>query len=179
MRTPEDTPTDADQLIRFGTIASVDLGAARCTVSLDDDAVTGPVRWLEARMGQTRTWSPPSEGEQVLVLCPAGEIGAAVALRGLVSDAFPPPGNDLLEIMQFKDGAALSYDTDNHALAIILPNGGSLRVVAPGGVKVEGDLACTGAIKADGDVVAGTVSLQNHLTTGVTGGTGISGKPQP
>ncbi len=178
MRTPEDTPTDADQLIRFGTIASVDLAAARCTVSLDDDAVTGPVRWLETRMGQTRTWSPPSVGEQVLVLCPAGEIGAAVALRGLVSDAFPPPGDDLIEIMKFKDGAALSYDTDNHALAFVLPEGGSLRVVAPGGMTLEGDLACTGTVKADGDVVAGTISLKNHKTTGVAAGAALSGPPQ-
>lgn len=177
MRTPEDTPTDADQLIRFGTVVSVDLAAARCVVSLDDDAQTGPIRWLEMRMGLTRTWSPPSKGEQVLVLCPAGEIAAAVAMRGLVSDAFPPPDDGLIEVMRFRDGAALSYDADNHALAFVLPGGGSLRVVAPGGVQIEGDLSCTGTIAAEVDVVAAGISGKGHHHDKVQAGAALSGGP--
>jgi phage baseplate assembly protein V len=50
-----------------------------------------PIRWIERRAGRTRTWSPPSQGEQVVLLCPGGEIGAAVALRGLFSSACPAP----------------------------------------------------------------------------------------
>ena len=40
MRTPEDSETDADNLVRIGTIASVDLAAARCVVSLADGVET-------------------------------------------------------------------------------------------------------------------------------------------
>jgi phage baseplate assembly protein V len=178
MRTPEDTATDADQLIRFGAIASVDLAAARCVVELDDDALTGPIRWIEMRMGKTRTWSPPSEREQVVLLCPAGEIGAAIALRGLISDEFAALGDSLAELIEFLDGALLSYDPEGHALAFVLPGGATFRVVASGGATFEGPLHCTGDISTDGDVKAGGISLTSHKHSGVAAGGAISGGPQ-
>lgn len=58
--TPEDAPTDADALIRVGTVASFDLQSGTCTVRLDgadeggDDAVTPSVRWLHPRMGEMK-----------------------------------------------------------------------------------------------------------------------------
>lgn len=176
MRTPEDTPTDPDQLIRLGTIASVDLGAGRCVVDLDDDSATPPVRWIEMRMGRTRTWSPPSVGEQVVLLCPSGEIGAAVALRGLASDAFPAPGNSLIEFLAaWDDGAAISYDPDGHDLVITLPKGGKVTVIAPAGVGLTGDLSVTGSISATGVITSavgatGTVTAPTGQTMTVSGG---------
>ncbi|RSU73162.1 phage baseplate assembly protein V [Sphingomonas sp. S-NIH.Pt3_0716] len=183
MRTPEDAPTDADQLIRFGTIASVDLAAARCVVDLDDDSHTAPIRWIELRAGKTRTWSPPSKGEQMVVFCPAGEIGAAVALRGLSSDAFPPAGATLKELIEFEDGAIMSYDPVAHAMEIVLPAGASLAITAPGGATITGDLTingevrCTGTVTADSDVVGGGKSLKGHKHTGVQAGGAQSGAP--
>lgn len=178
MRTPEDAPTDPDQLIRFGTIASVDLAAGRCVVSLDDDSQTSTIRWVEMRAGKTRTWSPPSQGEQIILLCPGGEIGAAVALRGVASDAYPPAGNSLTEIIgQYEDGAVISYDPVAHALACVLPAGATFHVVASK-TTFDGDLDCTGTITAAQDVLAGAVSLKSHKTTGVQPGTGLSGNPQ-
>lgn len=164
-------PTDPDRLIRFGSVAAVDLAAARCTVALDEGVVSGPVRWIEPRAGATRTWSPPSVGEQVLLLCPCGEIGAGVVLRGVVCDAFPPAGDDAFEVLgAFADGARLSYDPSGHVLTFALPVGGVLRVV--------GDLAVSGKVVASGDVLAGGVSLVGHHHAGVQPGTGLSGAPQ-
>lgn len=178
MRTPEDAPTDPDKLIRFGTIASVDLAAARCVVTLDDDSQTGAIRWIEMRAGKTRSWSPPSQNEQVILLCPGGEIGAAVALRGVPSDAYPPAGNSLTEIIgQYEDGAVISYDPVAHTLACILPAGATFHVVAST-TSFDGDIACTGTITAEQDVVGGGISLKSHRTTGVQPGTGLSGGPQ-
>jgi len=177
MRTPEDTATDADQLIRFGTIATVNLAVGRCVVTLDDDSASPPIRWIEMRMGRTRTWSPPSEGEQVVLLCPAGEIGAAVALRGLASDAFGPLGDSLTEIVEFLDGARVSYDPEAHGLVIALPSGGTIRMVAPGGVRIEGDLDCTGTISAEVDVIAAGISGKGHRHDKVQTGAALSGGP--
>ena len=36
----------------------------------------------------------------------------------------------------------------------------------------------TGSLKTTGDVVAGTVSLQSHVHTGVQSGNGTTGQPQ-
>jgi phage baseplate assembly protein V len=169
MRSPQDAPTDPDQLIRFGTIASVDLGAARCVVTLDDAAATGPIRWFEARAGATRTWSPPTVGEQVMVLCAGGEIGAAVALRGIASDANPPAGNSLVENITFSDGAVLSYDPVAHTLAIILPTSAAITITAPSGISLAADVNIAGSISASGNIVAGTGATGSFSTpTGET-----------
>ncbi|WP_225206249.1 phage baseplate assembly protein V [Novosphingobium huizhouense] len=182
MRTPESTPTDPDQLIRFGSVASVDLAAGRCVVTIDEegasgDATTPPIRWIEPRAGATRTWSPPSVGEQVVLLCPAGEIGQAVALRGVSCNAYPPAGNSLAELVRFDDGAVFSYDPEAHALSVKLPAGATIEVDADGGIAIKGDIALTGKLTASDDVAAAGKSLKSHKHGGVQTGTGQTGAP--
>lgn len=177
MRTPEDTETDADGLIRLGTVASVDLAGARCTVRFDDEAESPPLRWIEARMGATRTWSPPSVGEQVLLLCPAGEIAAAVALRGIVSTANPAPGSTARELIRYPDGAEIAYDPESHELEAVLPAGASMMLVADGGITITGDITLTGKLTASDDVIAAGKSLKGHKHGGVQTGSGQTGTP--
>lgn len=177
MRTPEDVETDPDGLIRLGTVASVDLAGARCTVTYDDDVESPPLRWFETRMGATRTWSPPTEGEQVLVLCPAGEIAAGVVLRGIASTANPATGNSLRELIRFDDGAEIAYDPESHELEAVLPSGATAMLVADGGITITGDITLTGKLTASGDVVAGGISLKNHKHPGVQSGSAQTGAP--
>lgn len=47
-----------------------------------------------------------------------------------------------------------------------------------GNLHVVGRITSTGTIKSDVDVLAKTISLVNHLTTGVVPGSGVSNKPQ-
>jgi phage baseplate assembly protein gpV len=169
MRSPESTLTDPDELIRFGHVVSVDLASGKCVVEIDDNLRTGPIRWAAPRMGQTRVWAPPAVGEQVLVLCPAGEIGAAIALGGIACNAFPVPGDGVTDLVRFRDGAVLSYDPQAHVLAFALPDGGKLALT--------GDLAVSGAITAQGDVTGAGISLAAHRHGGVQGGNGQSGGP--
>lgn len=184
MRTPEDIETDPDGLIRLGAVASVDLAAARCTVKFDDETETPPLRWIEPRMGKTRCWSPPSEGEQVVLLCPAGELGGAVVLRGLVCDAFAAPDDRKIDLVKFEDGATISYDADAHELSITLPAGATTQLVSDGGITItgditlEGDVDMTGTLTASGDVVASGISLNSHTHGSVRSGSDSSGGPQ-
>lgn len=182
MRSPESTPSDPDELIRFGRIASVDLAAARCTVTLDDEgasgeAVTGPIRWVEGRAGQTRTWSPPSVGEEVVLLCPGGQLGIAVALRGLANADNPPANTTRTEMITFADGAVLSYNPEGHALALILPAGATMAIKATAGIAIEGDISLTGRLTASDDVIASGKSLKNHTHGGVQAGSSQTGAP--
>lgn len=179
MRTMQDAPTDPDQLIRLGTIASVDLASARCTVRLadGDDGETGPLPWKEGRAGETRTWSPPSIGEQVVLICAGGELGAGLVLRGLPCEAFPPVGNSLTELIRFSDGAILSYDPASHALAFTLPGGATMGIEADGGIAITGDITLTGKLTASDDVVAGGISLKSHKHGGVQAGGAQTGGP--
>lgn len=179
MRTPEDAPTDPDALARYATVASVDLAAARCTVMLDDDVESPPLPWAAPRMGATSVWLPPSLGEQVLVICPAGEIGAGIVVGAVPSDANPAPIDEPVALIRFKDGAVISYDPDASELLIQLPSGGTTVLASDGGVDIVGDVNVTGKITASDDVVAGSVSLKGHKHTGVTAGTAQSGAPAP
>lgn len=184
MRTPEDAPTDTDSLIRMGSIASVDPATGLCTVQLDDDVETPPLRWLQARAGATAIWSPPTVGEQVLLLCAGGEISAGIVLCGIASDLFPPVGADATERMRFSDGAEISYDPVAHALRAALPPGATTMLVSDGGIAVAGDIsltgniAMTGTLTADGDVIADGISLTGHLHGGVQAGSAKTGAPQ-
>lgn len=183
MRTPEDAPTDPDGLIRFGAVASVDLAGARCTVRIDDDAESPPLRWIEARMGKLRSWSPPSVGEQVVLLCPAGEIAAAVVLRGLVCEGFPAPDDTDIALLRFDDGAVIAYDPQAHELAVELPDGATASIIATGGIAIDGpvsingDVTVTGTVTASEDVLAGGKSLKTHRHGGVQAGGAQTGAP--
>lgn len=190
----EDIPADLASMIRIGTVLEVDLAEARCIVLFGDPddpdpAQTGPIRWLTPRAGLTRVWSPPSVGEQVLLVCPDGQIGAAVAITGIVQDAFPPLGSTTAEMIEFADGAKITYDPEASELVAVLPPGGTVDITADGGitlrgdVTIEGNLAVSGNVTVDQtvtaseDVIADGISLTSHRHSGVQSGSSQSGTP--
>lgn len=69
-------------LIRVGTVAALDVAAARVTVDVGG-LTTDWLPWIAGRAGATRTWSAPRPGEQVLVLVPYGDLAQAVVLPAL------------------------------------------------------------------------------------------------
>jgi phage baseplate assembly protein V len=185
-------------LIRYGTVRSVDTGHARVTVAVGD-LTTKPIPWIAPRAGTTRTWSPPSPGEQVLVLAPGGNLGAAVALTGIFYDAHSIPAEGTADnvLLAFGDGAVLLYDHAAHLLKGMLPAGGRVELTAPGGFHLVGDVGVDGTlhvtqaatfdhtihasqdISSDADVKAGDISLRQHPHDQVQPGPGLTGKPQP
>ncbi|HYD23849.1 MAG TPA: phage baseplate assembly protein V [Croceibacterium sp.] len=184
----DEEPVDPAAIFRVGTIAAVDLEAG--TVEVDTgDVRTAPIRFSTGRAGATRIWSPPTAGEQVLLLCPGGDIEGAVAIGAIAQDAFPLAGSTLRELIAFADGALIAYDPENHQLDIQLPDGAKIRMVAPGGVEIEGNVAITGDVAIDGqadvtgtltadeDVVGGGKSLKSHKHGNVQPGGGQTGEP--
>ncbi|WP_249384051.1 phage baseplate assembly protein V [Chitinivorax sp. B] len=74
--------------------------------------------WLTLRAGTTRTWSPPTVGEQCLLLSPNGEPAAGVMLLGLYSAQHLSPSNSLDEqLCAFPDGAVIRYHRGSGALS--------------------------------------------------------------
>ncbi|MBD59023.1 MAG: baseplate assembly protein [Citromicrobium sp.] len=197
---PDEAPVDPAAIVRFGTIASVDLSTGEVEVDCGE-VRTAPIPFSTGRAGATRIWSPPTVGEQVLLLCPGGDIEAAVAMGAIPQDAFPIPGDGPVEMIVFADGARISYDPENHVLEASLPDGATALVEASGGLTIRGDvtiegrvavegaldvaeaasfaqtLAVQGALSA-GSIVSGGIDLSTHIHAGVSPGTGISGAPQ-
>lgn len=176
-------------VLRLGTVESVDLSEATCRVRVGE-IVTGDIPWIAPRAGALRIWAPPSVGEQVLLVCPEGDELAGMALPGLFSDAFTAPRSDDSFHAEFADGAWLNYEPVHHTLTVWLPAGGTADITAPGGLKITGpvtiagkvtvteDVEVAGTVKATTDVIGAGKSLKSHKHLGVQTGGGVSGLPQ-
>ncbi|HET6536710.1 MAG TPA: phage baseplate assembly protein V [Sphingopyxis sp.] len=157
-------------LIRFGVIHSVDLANGVAVVEAGD-ILTPAMPWTE-QAGSFRTWRPPSVGEQVILLCPEGDIEGGVILRGLFSNSFPAPANDEYQHLYGADGLIITLTGDG--LAITAPGGAAITA----DVTITGNLDVSGTITASEDVVGGGISLKDHKHGGVQAGTAITGGPQ-
>ncbi|MEX3614166.1 MAG: phage baseplate assembly protein V [Burkholderia gladioli] len=149
-----------------GEIIAVDLSDPTnpvCRVSVGEPDIDGQglasgwIRWTAARAGTVRTWSAPTIGEQVTVVCPMGDLSQGIAIGGLYSDARPAPSTAANEhVIQFDDGARLAYDDAAHALSVDLPAGGTIRMVSPVSVLIQ---------TAAATVKANTITLDSPDTT--------------
>jgi phage baseplate assembly protein V len=191
MSDPSDLQRLIGDVIRVGTVASIDRANATCTVQIGD-LMTGDIPWLAFRAGGTKCWSPPTIGEQGLLLCPEGDTAAGVFLAGMSSDANAAPSSaDKVDLLRFVDGAEISYDAETHRLVAKLPAGGRAEIEAPDGIKLIGpveivgklttsdDVAIGGKATAQGDVVGAGISLSKHTHLGVQPGGGKSQGPLP
>jgi phage baseplate assembly protein V len=184
-----DTVGDVSQILREARVVSVDREQATCVVAIGDpdedgEVETDDIPWLCSRAGETIVWSPPSEGEQGLLLCPDGDIAQGLFLPGIYSTDFPAPGTGTREFIRFADDAEFGYDPESSEADVTLPAGGKLTIVADGGVKIEGDVeidgdvTVNGKIDATGDVTGDGVSLSTHTHGGVQGGSSSTGGPE-
>jgi phage baseplate assembly protein V len=99
-----------ENIIRIGTIHSVDHAARRCRVQ-SGKLTTQWLRWVECRAGETTTWNPPTIGEQCIVLSPSGVIENGMVFYGAPSDVIDTPSHDpVTHVIKFPDGAVISYD---------------------------------------------------------------------
>lgn len=165
-----------ESLIRLGTVAAVDHAAARCVVQ-SGKLTTKPLPWLTLRAGDTRTWNPPTVGEQVLLLCPSGEPASGIVLAGLYAIGKPSPSASAAEhVTTYPDGARIAYD---HAAGALEATGiKTARLQASESVTLDSpETHVTGNVTIDGNLhVKGTALIEMLLTwlSGVSGypGTG-------
>ncbi|ATI82901.1 phage baseplate assembly protein V [Sphingobium yanoikuyae] len=185
----QDPQQQIGDAIQYGVVATVDHANATCTVTLGD-LDTGELPWVAQRAGGMRCWSPPTVGEQCVVLAPEGDLANGLVILGLYSDANPPPSNsaDVVQI-DMPDGATIAYDHAAHALSVTLPAGGTATIDAPGGATINGpvtinglltvndDVSVTGTATASEDVIGAGKSLKGHRHGNVQAGTAQTGAP--
>lgn len=193
-------------MIRLGRVAAIDFAGARVRVQAGD-MLTGWLPWQVSRAGATRTWDPPSIGEQVMVISPSGEPAAGIVIPALYCNDQPAPDHrPSTHVIAFPDGARISYDHASSALDIT--GVATVRVVAAESVTFDTPYAhFTGQVEIDdvvtyhngmvgeggggnavtitGDLVheGGVISsngivLHTHTHSGVQTGGGSTGGPQ-
>lgn len=178
-----------ENLVRYGVIAAVQMKPPRVQVQTGS-LTTAWLPWLALRAGADQEWDPPTEGEQVILFSPSGQLANGVVLTGLFSDHIPANGNRAgLHRRTYADGAVIEYDSVQHHLSATLPDSGTTSLVSKGGINIigpinhQGDYNQTGnqnvvgRVDVSEDVVAAGISLVNHLTAGVKQGDDQSGKP--
>ncbi|MCE8015912.1 phage baseplate assembly protein V [Halomonas sp. MCCC 1A17488] len=180
-------------LIRLGTVHEVDHARARVRV-VSGELVTDWLPWLSPRAGTTRDWSPPTVGEQVLVLSPGGDPAAGAVLTGIYSDTHPAPADSSTLCRQvMPDGAVLEYDHEVHHLAATLPGSATLNAqgeikvtttakltaTAAEGATINADTTINGRLSIVGDSVThnGTNIGATHKHGGVVSGGSLTGVP--
>ncbi|MCL2656144.1 MAG: phage baseplate assembly protein V [Betaproteobacteria bacterium] len=121
-----------EQIIRIGTISEIDHAQALCRVACGN-LTSEWLPWLELRSGETRTWNPPTLGEQCLWISPSGNTdGGGCVIAGLYSDNAPSSdGDETLAL--YPDGASIRY---NHAT-------GALAVTGVKTARVQASVSCT------------------------------------
>lgn len=167
-------------LIRIGTIKSVDVDAALCIVETGDNE-TGPIKWVSLRAGTTKHWSPPTEGEQVILLSPGGDLGQAIAIVGLFSDQNPAPSSSGDIIGTFlPDGSEVLYNHTDNQLAINLKGASNITLDQAANITVK-DGDCTLDVQKGNAVVNGQLVKLNNGAGVVTGANicAYTGAPHP
>lgn len=165
-------------LIRFGTVASVDLVNRRITCTIGE-LTTDSIPWFAGRAGTTRRWSPPTVGEQVVVFAPGGDTSLGFALLGFYQDAHDAPSSSAdVDMVEFPDGSTVQYDSGSNTLTVSVSGGGNVIVNCQqatvhaansvtldtpnthmtGNVRVDGNLGVTGAMAVQGQGASGAVS---------------------
>ena len=161
-----------DNLIRLGTIAEVDHEQALVRVQ-SGKLLTHWLPWLSLRAGNSKEWDPPTEGEQVIIFSPSGELTIGVVVTGIFSDQnSAPSSNENLHQRTYPDGAVIEYNHEEHTLNITLPEGGT--------VNITGDLNLSGNLSIEGETVThnDTNIGKTHVHDGVMSGTSTTGAPQ-
>lgn len=180
-----------ENLIRFGVIAAVQMEPPRVQVKTGT-LTTAWLPWLALRAGSDREWDPPTEGEQVVLFSPSGQLANGVVITGLPSDHIPSNGNRAgLHRRTYADGTVIEYDSVAHHLNATLVNGGTTNLVSTGGITIVGPIThqgnytqtgnqtITGKVDVSIDVVAAGISLVKHPHSDVKFGNDQSGGPLP
>lgn len=172
-------------LLRLGTILAVNHAKGVARVQ-SGGIETDWLPWITPRAGDVKVWSPPKEGEQVIVLAVGGEFTTGVILPSIFASNAPNSSADEFSV-HFPDGAELKYNFASGHFSLTgcktatVQASEQVTVDCPqstftGNVQINGTLSVNQAITAKstvtasggisstgGDVKAGNISLKTHV----------------
>lgn len=136
-------------MIRIGSILDIDY-AARLVRVKSGKLDSNWLEWRPSRAGTTKTWDPPSIGEQVMILSPSGVIENGIVMPSIYCDDFDAPSDDpALHMTEYPDGATISY---NHSTGELIAHGVKTALVEAS-TQVTLDtphVRITGTLEVDG-----------------------------
>ena len=169
--------------VRNAVVVSFDPVANAIVANIGDATTpvnTHPVP-VFTHAGSGKSWRPLKAGQQIILLCPDGDLANVVALPGGFHDKNPAPSQSAAEDIEAQRGAARLRTTDN---AAFLECGGSSVEVQDGTITLSAG-GVTAVVSSSGFAVTGGTVTHNghdigadHRHTEVTSGPALTGPPQ-
>lgn len=155
-------------LLRVGTVTELDPATARVRVSTSG-LTTDWLPWAASRAGNTRQWSPPRVGEQVILASPYGDLGQAVVMGSIYSDDKPPPASSQdQETVVYPDGSTVDYNSATNTLTVTVAGAGNV-VVNCKVATVNAETSVT--LNTPDTFCTGNLTVAKNLTMGSSGNT--------
>lgn len=155
--------------LQIGRIKEVDAASGLVTVDLDG-LVTGWIPWLQRRAGDDREWSVPSEGEQVVIGAPSGDLANAFIFGSLNQDAYPNAGDSADKPRTvYSDGTVVEYDKASHTMTIDTSASSGSVIIKCNSATIEA--AANVTIDAPDTTCTGNLTVAKSLNVGAGGGT--------
>lgn len=169
-----ETSRQIDNLGSVGTVIAVDATSGKVRLKIAENE-TDWIYFSAGAAGAVKVWRCPTLGEQFAVVSQGGELVNAVPVAALYSDENPPPSTDPDEVLiQFPDGNFISFHTKT-AEAFFKLKKATFDVDE---TVFKGTVHADREISSDKDVTAGSISLKDHVHSGVRSGSEDSGVPQ-
>jgi len=154
-------------LVRIGKISELDEANARVKVSVAG-LTTDWIPWSAGRAGNTRQWSPPRVGEQVVLASPYGDLGQAVVIGSLFSDEKPAPATSKdQETTVYPDGSTVDYNSASNTLTVTVAGTGNV-VINCKVATVNAETSVT--LDTPDTFCTGNLTVSKSLTMGTDGG---------
>lgn len=169
-----------ENLIRYGVVAEVNYQTRRVRVK-SGEILTDWLPWCAFRAGTTKIWSPITVGEQCVIFAPSGELTTGFILSGIYSLEFDTPSNNPDEhIIEFADGAKITYNQANSSLKItgictaLVQANASVTLETPlvkctenvevaKNISIGGNLSMTGSSGEGNMEIKGRVNVQGDV----------------
>lgn len=151
---PNFTNEDTNQNYR-GPLYRVEMG----------DQKTYWIPQLERRSGKDQSYWAFEVGEQVIIVCPDGDMRQAVIIGALPCNDFRPPigfddetfdkrpWRETVHRTRYKDNTLVEYDREKHRFLIVLPDQSKVEIIYSGTTKLH--INCSGEV---------TVQSGDHIT---------------
>ena len=177
----DDNNRRIESIIRFGLIAEVDYAQAKARVKCGE-ILTDFIPFIALRSGTTKTWSPPTQGEQCVILAASGELTTACIITGLYTQNSPSHSADE-HVIEFADGAKITYNQANGDLVVTgiktanIKAANQINIDCPT-VNIKGNVNIDGEVTSTGDMIAGGISQMKHKHKDVSKGKDKTGEPE-
>ena len=152
---------------KHGIVTSIDPVNHAVKVTIEPDGVeSGWIPDGAIAAGGLKIACPSEVGTQVLLIAVEGDAEHPVVVARLFDTVSTPPISP-----------ASSQPVQAGEIGIFLASGVYLHMMQDG-IHIGGNLMIHGSVTATADMVAGGISLQQHVHSGVQTGNGVSGPPR-